>query len=289
MAPMRSTILVPLATLTLLVLAAPVRAQQDTGSLPVTRCDPAANTCAGAGGRATAMGPAGQATVLPAGRGAPGVVVDGSAELVSVPGCTRFSEGTMLCGMLQDYQHCRTLMISAMVESCRIEVAFASGVIDPREAAAGSYELSVESNARVRINREEKGFGQMRGTASVELTFDLPVEATPPAWCLQRSQYLYYSTGPKAGLPEIEDAEPCDVPLTFNFKAHADDLMRAWNLCETFAAWDEDLEDSIEVLAAAVFHIRSSAPEFAARYPEGAATIAPYTMVKAPLTIECRS
>ena len=41
----------------------------------------------------------------------------------------------------------------------------------------------------------------------------------------------------------------------------------------------------MEILAAAVFHIRSSAPEFNARYPEGAATIARYITVTAPLTI----
>jgi hypothetical protein len=176
-----------------------------------------------------------------------------------------------------------------MVDSCRIEVAFSSGVIEPQAALPGTYELTVESSARVRINQEERGFGQARGSASVELRFDLPAEAAPPAWCLQRDQYLYFATGPEGGLPEIEDSEPCDVPLTFSFRAHADDMMRAWDLCETFAAWGEDLEDSMEIMAAAVFHIRSSSPAFGARYPGGAATIARHVTVTAPLGIECRS
>ena len=273
------------------IVAAPLRAQPAGGgdSLPVTRCDAAANSCVGAGAPEIVLGGAGQSTVLAPTRQATGVVLEASAEQVSVPGCRQVAPRRLLCGMLQDYHHCRTLLISSMVDSCRIEVAFSSGAIEARAAEPDSYELTVESSARVLINREERGFGQARGSASVELRFDLPTESAPPAWCLQRDQYLYFATGPEGGLPEIKDSEPCDTPLTFSFRAHNDDFTRAWDLCETFAAWGEDLEDSIEILAAAVFHIRSSAPEFGARYPGGAATIAPYVTVTAPLTIECRS
>ena len=287
---MTSMRLAPFCLLAALAAAAPLRAQLAGGeSLPVTRCNPATNTCAGADAPVIVPGPAGQATVLTPGRQATGVVLEGSAVQVSVPGCRQVAPRQMLCGMQQDYHHCRTLLISSMVESCRIEVAFSSGAIEPRAAEPGSYDLAVQSGARVIVRRDERGFGQDRGSASVELRFDLPSEATPPAWCLQRDQYLYFATGPEAGLPEIKDSEPCDTPLTFSFRAHNDDMTRAWDLCETFAAWGEQLEDSIEIMAAAVFHIRSSAPEFAARYPGGAATIAPYVIVEAPLTIECRS
>ena len=287
---MTSTRLAAVSLLAALAVAGPLRAQPAGGeTLPVTRCNPATNSCVGAGAPEIVLGPAGRSTLITPGRQVPEVVLESGDGQVSVPGCGPLSPGTLLCGMLQDYHHCRTLMISSMVDSCRIEVAFASGAIVPREAQPGSYELTVESGARVRINRGERGFGQVRGSASVELRFDLPAEAAPPAWCLQRSRYLYHATGPEGGLPEIEDAEPCDKPLSFNFRAHADDLMRAWNLCQTFAAWDEELQDSIEILAAAVFHIRSASPEFGARFPGGQATIAPYVTVKAPLTIECRS
>lgn len=286
MTPVRLSVVSLFASMT---VAAPLCAQPAGGEpLPVTRCDPARNSCLGAGAPEIVLGAAGQNTVLTPGRQVTEVVLEGGAVQVSVPGCRQVGPGRMLCGMIQDYQHCRTLMISSMVDSCRIEVAFSSGAIEPQAAEPGSYDLAVESGARVRINRDERGFGQARGAASVELRFDLPAEAAPPAWCLQRSQYLYFATGPEGGLPEIEDAEPCDKPLTFSFRAHADDFMRAWELCETFAAWDEELEDSMEILAAAVFHIRSSAPDFGARYPGGAATIARYVTVTAPLTIECR-
>jgi hypothetical protein len=272
-----------------LLLSGQLRAQPAGGeSLPVTRCNPAANTCTGTDAPEIVPGGAGQNTVLTSGRPVTGAVLDASAEQVTVPGCRQVALGQMLCGMLQDYHHCRTLLISSMVESCRIEVAFSSGAIEARAAEPGSYSLAVESGARALIRRNERGFGQARGSASVELKFDLPAEAALPAVCLQRDQYLYFATGPKGGLPEIKDSEPCDTPLTFNFKAHSDDFTRAWDLCETFSAWGEDLEDSIEILAASVFHVRSVTPEFAARYPGGAATIAPYVIVRAPLTIECR-
>ena len=287
---MRPVRVVVVSLLAASLFAAPLRAQPPGGqSLPVTRCNPATNTCSGADAPEIVLGAGGQTTVLTPGRQVTEVVLEGSATQVPVAGCRQFAPGQMLCGMLQDYQHCRTLMISSMVDSCRIEVAFSSGVIEPRAAEPGTYDLTVEPGARVRINKEERGFGQARGSASVELRFDLPEEATtPPGYCVQRDQYLYFATGPEGGLPEIEDSETCDVPLSFNFKAHADDMMRAWDLCETFAAWGEDLEDSMEILAAAIFHIRSSAPEFSARYPGGAATIARYITVKAPLTVECR-
>ena len=106
--------------------------------------------------------------------------------------------------MLQDYHHCRTLLISSMVESCRIEVAFSSGAIEPQAAEPGTYELTVESGARVIIQQDERGFGQARGSASVDLLFDLPAEAAPPAFCLQRSQYLYFATGPEGGWSDAE-------------------------------------------------------------------------------------
>jgi hypothetical protein len=286
---------IAVALLAVLAAAGSLRAQQPAANgadLPVTRCDASANTCAEEARTFTApvLGASGQATMLSPSRRAPQAVLEGADEQqVPVPGCGQVSPGTLRCGMIQDYQHCRTLMISSMVDSCRIEVAFASGAIVPQAAEPGDYDLAIESDARVRIARDERGFGQVRGAASVEIRFELPAEAAPPAWCVQRDRYLYFATGPQGGLPEIDDSGDCDSPLSFDFKPHADDLLRAWDLCETFAAWGEELRDSIEILAAAIFHVRSSAPSFNARYRDGAAAIARYATVTAPLTIECRN
>ena len=275
-------------------MAAPVGAQAPSGnSLPVTRCNAADNSCSGdpRGFDAPVLGAAaGRSTVLSPNGSPPLITIEGGDQVSApIPGCTQTSPGALECETIHEYQHCRTLMISSMVDTCRIEVAFSSGYIEPRVAEPGTYELSVESSARVLINRKERGFGQMRGNASVTLKLDPPAEMAPPspAWCLQRDRFLYYPTGPKGGLSEIEDTEPCDVPLTFNFKAHEDDLIRAWDLCDNFAAWDSELEDTIEILAAGIFHVRSTAPDFVERYPEGA-TIARFVNVTAPLTIDCR-
>jgi hypothetical protein len=272
-------------------LAAHAQSDADAEGLPVTRCDPAANRCTTDTPTFTGQefGPTGRSTVLSPSRRATEIALEGVGDQVPIPGCGQLAPGTLLCESLHDYQHCRTLMISAMVDSCRIHVAFASGYIEPREAPPGSYELKIESDALVRIKREERGFGQFRGKATVELTLEMPAEATAPAWCLQRDRYLYNPTGPKGGLSTIEDTAGCDEPLNFSFEAHADDLIRAWDLCETFAAWGEEIGDSIEILAAGLFHIRSAAPDFATRYPDGSAIIAPFVTVKAPLTIDCRA
>jgi hypothetical protein len=288
MSPLR---LIAISMLVLLAAPQAIHAQSTDGNnLPVTRCDAATNSCSeqATGFTAPVLGPSGRTTVLSPSRRTTEGSLEGSAEHVSVPGCALIAAGTMVCETIYEFQHCRTLMISSMVDSCRIEQAFASGYIEPRAAAPGSFALTVESSARVMIKRDSRGFGQARGSAVVELNLNLPEESAPPGRCLQRDQYLYFATGPKAGIPEIEDTEPCDTPLTFSFRAHDDDLMRAWNLCDTFSAWGGELEDSIEILAAGIFHVRSAAPDFAARYPGGAATIARYVTVKAPLTIDCR-
>jgi hypothetical protein len=44
----------------------------------------------------------------------------------------------------------------------------------------------------------------------------------------------------------------------------------------------------MEILAGGLFQIRSASPEFVAAHPTGGAVIAPFVMVKAPLTVECR-
>ena len=262
----------------------------DAGSLPVMRCDPRTNSCAGGSVQSTlpALGPAGRATVLSPSRRATEVGVEGRGDQVPVPGCDQLSPGVLLCNSIYEFQHCRTLMISSMVDSCRVEIAFARSEIEPRAAEAGSYLLAVESTARVRIDRESRGFGQARGRASVALSLDLPAEAQAPGWCVERERYLYHATGPEGGEFEIGDADDCLEPIKFSFGAHADDMMRAWDLCETFAAWGEELGDSIEVLAAGIFDVRSATPEFVARYPTGAARIARYVEVEAPLAIDCR-
>ena len=283
----------------MLTAALPATAQPAPGNnatpdgLVVVKCDGISESC---GREAESvptytlpiLGPAARATVLSPSQRSTEVSLDKAGYGVPVPGCLLLAPGVLQCESVNEYQHCRTLMKSAMVRSCRINSEFAGGFAEPREAEAGSYQLSIKSDARIRVPQDDRGWGQTKGKAEVVLTFDPPAEMTGQAWCLQSNRYLYSPTGPEGGISEISEPLSCDEALEFSFEAHRDDLLRAWDLCDEFAAWGDELEDSIDILASSLFQIRSANPEFTARYPEGTAIIAPYVMVQAPLLIDCR-
>jgi hypothetical protein len=215
------------------------------------------------------------------------LALDAAEYAVLMPGCGQTDPGAFACDSIIEYQHCRTLMVSEMVNSCRADLAFEGGLAVPRAAAPGDYELVVDSDATVRVTLGDRRFGRIRGEAHVELAMRVPTE-NESAWCLQRDSYVYFPTGPKGGLAEMGEPEDCGEPIEFSFEAHGDDVARAYDLCETFAAWGMEIEDSIEVLAAGLFEIRSASPDFAATHGANRALIAPYVRVEAPLTIECR-
>jgi hypothetical protein len=282
-----------------LIAALPAVAQRPPGDnavpqgLTVVKCDAAADSCGNEKAQPRTytmpvLGPAASATVLSPSQRSTEVSLDAAAFGVPVPGCVLLHPGVLMCESVNEYQHCRTLMKSAMVHSCQIDTAFSGGFAEPREATSGTYQIGIQSDARLRVPRDDRGYGQIKGKAKVELILDPPAELTGQAWCLQSISYLYYPTGPQGGMSEFGDSGDCEQSLEFNFTAHRDDLLRAFDLCEEFAAWGDQLEDSIDVLIAGLFQIRSGNPEFMVRYPEGAAIIARYVNVKAPLSIDCR-
>lgn len=248
----------------------PVLAQQDeTIEMPITL---------GAQGRATILSPNLRSTELS---------IDSQTYRVLIPGCEPREPGVFYCESVYQYQRCRTLMYSDMVHSCRADLAFESGFAEPVAAAPGSYELEVDSDARVRIESGGRGMGNIRGSADVVLELSPPLEYAD-ASCLLRDRYLYWATGPDGGMSDIADPDDCGEPIEFSFKPHDDDLLRAHDICETFLAWGEEIEDSIDVLVAGLFHVRSDDPGFLARHPDGTGVIALYVTVEAPLTIQCR-
>jgi hypothetical protein len=233
------------------------------------------------------LGPSGRATVLSPNRRTIASELDTGEYRVLIPGCSEQSTGVFECESVLEYQHCRTLMISRMVRSCRAGLSLQEAFAEPRAATPDEYEIEIDSKAKVRVSLGVRGFGQIRGQAKVSLTIDPPVSGES-VWCLQRDRYVFYPTGPMGGTAEIGESTDCDRPIEFSFEPHQDDLLRAYDLCDTFAAWDSEIEDSIEILAAGLFQIRSAHPEFVARHPTGGAVIAPIVVVEAPLTIECR-
>lgn len=267
----------------------------DSGSgppLPVTRCDPKANSC-GRDARplppVPALGGAGRATVLSPTRRSTELALDAAEYRVPVPGCERLGPGDLVCHSVHDFQHCRTLMIARITQSCQIDTAFSGDDFEPREAGPGQVDAVVKSNALVRVTLGDRGHGQIKGKAEAVVSFDRPVELQGQAWCLQRDRYLYYPSGPKGGMSDISDAGDCEEPIEFDFAPNEDDLLRAYDLCETFGAWGEKLKDSFGILAASLFELRSATPAFAASHPGGSSIVAPYTTVEAPLIIECRN
>lgn len=226
-------------------------------------------------------------TVLSPNRRQTALSLEAAEYTVLIPGCSQQAPGVFVCDSELEYQHCRTLMISRIVHSCRADLAFGEGFAVPHPAPPESYELEVDSDAVVRVTLGDRGFGRIRGEVDVELAMGVPT-GNESAWCLQRDQYVYFPTGPKGGLSEIGEPADCDEPIEFSFEAHQDDLFRAYDLCDTFVAWGMEIDDSIDVLVAGLFEMRSASPAFAAAHGANRAVIAPYVEIEAPLTIECR-
>lgn len=197
-----------------------------------------------------------------------------------VPGCSQREPGIFVCESIDEYEHCRTLMISRMIHSCRVDMPLRDVMAEPRAVTADEYELSVESDAVIRVRPGERGRGQTRGNAAVVVRFDSPATA-PGSECVGRRPYVYYPTGPEGGRPGIGKADDCDAPMELRLEAHEDDLLRAYDLCETFASWGFEIEDSMEVLIAGLFELRSTGASPSIR------VVAPHSMVSAPLKIEC--
>ena len=228
------------------------------------------------------------ATVLAPNQRTTQTALESAEYRVLMPGCSQQDPGVFVCDSMVEYQHCRTLMISRMVDSCRAGFAFEDSFAEPHPAAPGDYELEVDSDARVRIDQGVRGFGQIKGEVEVVLTIAPPLGGDDGAWCLQRDRYTFFTTGPMGGLSDLGEPGECDEPMEFSFEPNEDDLIRAYDLCESFVAWGMELTDSIDVIAAGLFQIRSASPTFAQKHGDARAVIAPWVQVRAPLKIDCR-
>jgi hypothetical protein len=226
------------------------------------------------------LGPSGKLTVLSADRRSIAQSIDAAEYRVMVPGCSQREPGIFVCESIDEYEHCRTLMISRMIHSCRIDRALEDVVAESRAVTADEYELSIESDAVIRIRPGERGRGQTRGNAEILVRFDPPA-AAQGSECVGRRSYVYFPTGPEGGRPSIGKVDDCDAPLELRVEPHEDDLLRAYDLCETFASWGFEIEDSMDVLIAGLFEFRATGASPAARL------VAPHSRVSAPLKIEC--
>jgi hypothetical protein len=238
-------------------------------------------------GIAMVPGPAERSTILSPNRRSTEASLGVAEFRVLIPGCSQREPGVFMCESILEYSHCRTLMQSRMVYSCRAALSFDGTMAEAHAASADSYSLDVNSDAELRVERGERGRGQIRGDARIELVMDPPIDPEK-AWCLQRDLYLYYPTGPHGGMSDIGEPTDCDEPMEFSFAPHEDDLLRGYDLCDSFAAWGTEIEDSIDMLVAGLFHVRSNSPNFSPESDDGSAVIAPFLRVSAPVSIDCR-
>jgi hypothetical protein len=253
------------------------------------QCDAFGSITCGKEGRTYRMptlGAAARATVIAPNRAQAVAEVAPTDYKVLIPGCHEREPGMYLCETDYEYQHCRTLMKSGKVYGCRAGLAFADGFAKPIAAASDAYSLELRSSAAVTVEKGQRGEGKIKGDVRFEVSFALP-KLDASVWCLQRERYLYHPTGPKGGIADIDDTQDCDVPITGSFAPHEDDLLQAYDLCDSFAAWGSELEQPIELLVAALYQVGSASPTF--RSEHGASTVvAPYTTIRAPMKISCK-
>jgi hypothetical protein len=93
------------------------------------------------------LGPSGRATVLSPNRRRTETELDTGEYRVLIPGCSEQSTGVFECESVLEYQHCRTLMISRMVSSCRAGLSLQEAFAEARAAAPDEYEVEIDSSA----------------------------------------------------------------------------------------------------------------------------------------------
>lgn len=233
------------------------------------------------------LGALGRATIIEPGLRAAAVAYETVEFTTLIPGCHQREPGVYLCETAHEYQHCRTLMQQGQVFSCRAGLAFDGGFATPVQPKPGEFDLDVESDIQIRVERDTRGEGRVRGEARVAVSFRPPA-TLDSSWCLQRDRYLYFPTGPKGGIGEIDDTSACDTPIEATIVPHEDDVLVAHELCNSFAAWGSEIEHSTDVLVGALFTLGSNSPAFVDQYGSPTVIVAPYVTVKAPVSIDCR-
>jgi len=255
------------------------------------RCDGFATITCGREGRNFRMpnlGSATRATVItPDRRSTAAAIVPVEGQLL-VPGCYQTEPAVLLCGTVHEYQHCRTLFAAGKVLGCRAGLAFESAFASPVAALEDSYELDLQSSAAATVSQGRRGDGRLRGDADFSVSFAIPVDPAMTETCLQRNRYIYYPSGPQGGLAAIDETDECGQPVEGAFEPHEDDLLRAYDLCEARRAWGSEIEGSIELLVAGLYHLSATAAPDGVAATGSTRIVAPYLTIRAPLAINCR-
>ena len=235
--------------------------------------------------RMPTLGPSARMTVLSPSLRDVEAAIEPTEYQVLIPGCHQREPGVFLCETVHEYQHCRTLMGVGKVFGCRAGLAFDGGFAEPLAAEPDDYELELRSNAEMIVTHGQRGEAKVRGDARFEVAFSVPA-VSEGDWCLQRERYVYYPTGPKGGLSDIDGVDDCDAPVAGTIVPHEDDALQAYDMCDVFAAWGGEIEQPIEVLVAALFHVGAASSGLAQDASAGR-IVAPYLTIRAPMKVSC--
>ena len=207
---------------------------------------------------------------------------------IVVPGCSQFEPGVLLCHSVPEYQHCRSLLQEGYVLGCRAKLGLDGAIADLREATADSYELSLRARASVTINQGSRGDGRVRGETRYNVTFAIPEHTEATESCLQRDRYEYQQTGPSGGSSTIYESADCDEPIEGSFSPHEDEILRAYDLCESHRAWGTKIEAITDRVVAGIFHFSAVTASSASNDAATSRSVATYIAITAPLEVICR-
>lgn len=234
------------------------------------------------------LGAAGRATVISPDQRNASSIVDSIEYHVEVPGCRQHAAGSFTCDALPAYRKCEEQFEAGRVFSCRANLAFLNQAVEPEQVAAADYALRLNSSASATVYRDRRGKGKLKGDARFEIRFAAP-KIDKLDWCVERERYLYHPSGPQGGTGKVDDSEQCKAPIEGRFKPQRDDLLAAYDACDRRNAWGQRLQQRMELLVAALYHIGSARPDFVpGRAADHTKVLAPYVLVEAPMSVTCK-
>ncbi len=207
---------------------------------------------------------------------------------LSVPGCSQFEPGVLLCRSVPEYHYCRSLLEDGYILGCRAAVGLDNAVSDLLEASPGSYDLSLRGRASVTVLQGSRGEGEIRGEARYRVRFAIPEHAAAVENCLRRDRYEYHSTGPNAGSAETSAADDCDDRSEGRFSAHQDDLRHAYDVCEGRRAWGGKTDSTMDLVVGGIFRFASATASSNVDSMQVTRSVTPYLAISAPLEVSCK-
>lgn len=234
------------------------------------------------------LGAAGRSTVISPDQRNADTAVRSVEYHFRLTGCRQRAAGAFVCDTLPAYHRCRKALEAGRVFACRANRAFLNQAVRPQAVAPGDYALRLNSTASATVYRGRRGKGKLKGEARFEIRFSAP-KINKLDWCVERERYVYHPTGPQGGTGKVDDREQCKAPIEGRLVPQHDDLLAAYDACRRRDAWGRRLRQPMEILVAGLYHIGSARPNFVpGRAADHTEVLAPYVVLKAPMSVTCK-